>query len=138
MAFTLHQQITFAPHSLAMRLLLSIVFSAFAFFSQGQHPTVSVVRHSWDWNANQCLYRWSVICSNSSSKTYAGIKFKLTLRRKADYTVIYSKIHTTTISLGPNETVPSTKFQLAGEICGLDDLDSMADYYLETEVISAW
>jgi hypothetical protein len=121
-----------------MRSFLFLILMVISIRMVAQHPSVSVSRHSWDWNDNGCIYRWSVTCSNFSGKIYTGVKFKLTIRSRIDHEVIYSKVHTVTLNLGPHETIPSPKFRLAGELCGIDDLDSMEDHFLETEVIAAW
>jgi len=121
-----------------MRLKLSALLTAISVCAVAQHPSLTIPRHSWDWNENGCIYRWSVTCSNSSGKTYTGVKFRLTLRDKTDFEVIYSKIHTVPLNIGPEETTPSPKFRLSGELCGIDDLDGLDGYLFDAEILSAW
>jgi hypothetical protein len=120
------------------QVLLVALFFASASLS-GQSSTITSTYHAWEWNEHECIYKWSVTFENNSNKSYSGVKFRLILRNINSGNIVYSKLHTVSIQLGPYEAVPSPKFRLAGEICGLDDMyNSLSEHHFDALIISAW
>jgi hypothetical protein len=76
-------------------------------------------RHQWGRNENGCIHKWGLILDNQSTIDINRITFKLVISDSEDE-VLFRKSFTLSVKLMPGDVVPTSFFNLGGELCYSD------------------